>query len=163
MAIDLTEPLVAALHQRLVDDLPAAVAAVNAEVDDGYELAAPDDAQILPYIPPPSDLLSPPTIGVGEGTSRFEDDIGSSATGRHELLIVVYEQTADQLGLALRLRRWARVLTRVALEGRSLPPVAWGTGLVGTAPGPTLVDDADNPREWFSWTGIRIWAKTEEE
>lgn len=162
MAIELNEPVVVALQQRLVEDLPAAIAAVNEQVTDGFTLGEPID--ILPYVPPPSDQLSPPTIGIGDAPSRFEDDSGFSATGRHELLVVVYDQSSNQEALAWQLRRWAKVIARVALADRTLGGnAAWGTGLVGTVPGPTLVDDPENPREWFSWVGIRLWAKRDEE
>jgi len=160
--IKLTEPIVTALKERLEDDLPAAIAAINAAVTDGFTLSEP--SEILPYIPPPSDLLVPPVIGIGEGPSRFEDDIGGSATGKHELLVVAYDQSSDQEALTWRLRRWAQAIARVALADRNLGgAAAWGTGLIATAPGPTLVDDAENPREWFSWVGLRLWAKREEE
>jgi hypothetical protein len=159
MAIELNEPVIRALEQRLKDDLPAAIAEINDSVDDGFTLAEP---KILTYVPPPSDLLDPPVIGIGDAPSQFEDDSGFSATGRHELLIVAYDQSSDQEALAWQLRRWTLAITRVALAGRKLGDAAWGTGLRGTAPGRTLVDDPDNPREWFSWSGIRIWAKRDE-
>lgn len=162
MAIELNEPIVAALHQRLVDDLPAALNAINAAADDGFELS--EAVTILDYIPPPSDLLAPPVIGVGDGPTKFEDDNGFSATGRHELLVVAYDQSSDQQALAWQLRRWSKAIARVILAERRLgADAAWGTGLVGTAPGPTLVDDPESPREWFSWVGLRFWAKRDED
>jgi hypothetical protein len=164
MAIELNEPVISALHQRLVDELPAAIAAANEEIaasSFAFELAEPD--QVLSYIPPPSDLLTPPTIGIGDGRSTFEDDEGFSATGKHATLIVIYDQSSEQEALAWQLRRWAKVVTRIALEGRRLGDAAWGTGLIEVVPGPTLVDNPENPREWLSWVGIRIWAKRDEE
>jgi hypothetical protein len=161
MAIQLTEPIVTALVARLTAQLPAAIATLNGEISDGFTLTAP--STILPYIPPPSDLLTPPVIGIGEGPSRFEDDEGFSATGRHELLIVAYEQSSEQEALAWKLRRWTRVITRVALSERKLGTAAWGTGLIEIRPGPTLVDNPESPREWFSWVGVMIWAKRDEE
>src|SRR4051794_10224449 len=113
MAIELTEPLILALKLRLEDDLRAEVDAVNAQVTDGFTIGG--DAEILDFIPPPSDLLSPPVIGIGEGPGRFEDDIGGSATGKYELLVVIYDQAADQAALTWQLRRWAKAITRVAL------------------------------------------------
>jgi hypothetical protein len=161
MSIELTEPVILALKERLDDELPATIAAINSAVDDGIELGQP--SEVLDYIPPPSDQLSPPVIGVGEGPSRFEDDSGFSATGKHEILVVVYDQSSDQRALSRQLRRWKVAIVRIVLADRNLGGAAWGTGLIGTVPGPTLVDNAERPREWFSWTGIRLWAKRDEE
>ena len=160
--MELNDPVIRAAHRRLVDELPAAAAEINASVTDGFELPAIGDSQILTHIPPPSERLQPPTIGIGDGRSQFEDDIGSSATGRHELLIVVYEQSSDQDALAWILRRWTQAIATVALDTRRLGDGAWGTGLIGTAPGPTRTDNPDDPREWLSWSGIRLWAKRDE-
>lgn len=162
MYLKLNSPVIVALRQRLVDDLPTVIAEINADVTDGFEIPSIEPASILSYIPPPSDRLQPPTIGIGDGKSLFEDDIGSSATGRHELLVVVYEQASDQERLAETLRRWTQAIATVALEGRRLGDGAWGTGLIGTAPGPTLTDNPEDPREWFSWSGLRLWAKRDE-
>jgi hypothetical protein len=160
MTIDLNEPVIRALEQRLKGELPAAIAEINDSVADGFTLAEPE---ILTYIPPPSDLLNPPVIGIGDAPSQFEDDTGFSATGKHELLIVAYDQSSDQEALSWQLRRWTTAIARVSLAGRRLGEAGWGTGLRGTAPGRTLVDDPENPREWFSWSGIRIWVKTDED
>lgn len=161
MAYELNEPVVAALKARLEEEMTATIAAINEAATDGFQLSAP--SQVLDYIPPPSDLLEPPVIGIGDAPSRFEDDIGSSATGRHELLIVAYDQSDEQRALAWKLRRWSQAIARISLSTRKLGSAAWGTGLVGIRPGPTLVDNPEKPRDWFSWVGVTIWAKTEEE
>jgi hypothetical protein len=162
MAIELNEPIIAEIKSRLVDDLPAAIAAINTERVDDVVLVAPAAEDILEFIPTPALLTVFPTIGVGDGGSRFEDDIGSSATGKHEILIVAYLQSAEQHELAVQLRRYMVAIARVILAGRNLDSAAWGTGLVGTYPGPTLTDNPEDPTEWMSWSGIRIWAKREE-
>ncbi len=159
--IELNEPIVAALVERLTTGLPAVIAAINGEIDDEATLA--ESIAVLDYIPPPSDLLEPPVIGIGDGRGGFEDDTGFSATGKFELLITVYEQADDQQLLVRRLRRWAKAIARVALDGRNLGEAAWGSRLVGTRPGPTLVDNPDQPREWLSWTGLLIEFKRDEE
>lgn len=160
MPIELTEPIVTALQKRLEEELTATIEAINTAASDGYTLSTPT---ILDYLPPPSDRLEPPVIGIGDSPSRFEDDTGASVTGRHELLIVVYDQAGDQRALAWQLRRWSQAIARIALSGRKLGEAAWGTGLSMVVPGPTLVDDPDNPREWLSWVGVKIWAKRDEE
>jgi hypothetical protein len=163
MYLKLNSPVVVALQERLVEALPDVIAEINADVTDGFEIPSIEPAQVLPYIPPPSDRLQPPTIGIGDGKSLFEDDVGFSATGRHELLVVVYEQASDQEALAWILRRWTQAIATVALDGRRLGAGAWGTGLIGTAPGPTLADNPQDPQEWFSWSGLRLWAKRDED
>lgn len=166
MAIELNEPVITALHGRLVDELPGAIEALNAEIETSpfvFPLATPAEAQILTYIPPPSDLLAPPVIGIGDGRSKLDDDQGHSATGNHQALIVIYDQAAEQEALAWQLRRWQKLVARLVLQGRNLGDAAWGTGLIESVPGKTLVDNPDDPREWFSWVGIRIWAKRDEE
>ena len=153
MTIDLNEPIVHALQTQLSEGLPD----VCAELD----LTAP--VAVEDYIPPVGLLLDFPTIGIGDGSTRFEDDEGFSATGRHELLIVAYLSNQDQQTLAWELRRYTQAIVRVVRSDLKLGGSAWGSGLVGTAPGPTLTDDPENPRQFTSWTGVRIWAKKDEE
>lgn len=163
MAVSLNEPAIRALHARLVDELPAAIAGLNAEVSDGFELDELVPDRVLDFVPPIALLVDFPTIGIGDGRTTFEDDTGNSATGKHELLIVAYLQNADQRMLAWQLRRTAQVLVRVALRGRNLGDGGWGTGLVSIDPGPTLTDNPDAPREFASWVGVRMWVKNEQE
>lgn len=160
MTFLLNEPIIVALVARLQADLPAQIAAVNARTTDGIQITMP--GEILDFIPPPGVLTSYPTIGIGDAPAKFEDDIGSSATGVFEILIVVYEQAGDQRELAWKLRRASQAVTSVALAGRQLGP-GWGVTLREVSPGPTLGDDAENPQEWMSWVGVRIVVKTDEE
>lgn len=164
MAIELNEPVIAAVYERLLgSDLTDAIDAINAEVDDGIMVEVPQ--QVLDYMPTPELLTEFPTIGIGDAPSTFEDDIGSSATGRHELLICVFCQNADQRALAWQLRRYAQAIVRTVLDGRNLGDAAWGTGLVRVSPGPALADNPDPEavQDWMSWTGVQIWAKRDEE
>jgi hypothetical protein len=163
MPITLNQPIIVEVQQRLNSDLATNIAAVNAEQTDGFDVEVPGTEEIFDYIPPPGLLTAFPSVGIGDGPSRFEDDIGSSATGRHELLIVAYEQDADQRALAWKLRRHCQAIVRTILDGRNLDSAAWGTGLVAIRPGPTIEDDPDNPKVWTSWSGVHIWAKKEEE
>jgi hypothetical protein len=167
MAITLNETTVRAVKTRLEADLEAEIAQINAAATDDFTIAEP--AQVLDYIPYPQILTVFPTIGIGDGVSTFEDDQGNSATGRHELLVVVYLQNADQEALAWQLRRYLQAVTRVVLAGRTLNDTlsgaGWGTGLVRISPGPTLADNEDPEavKTWMSWGGIVIWAKRDEE
>lgn len=153
MAIDLNEPIVHAVQEMLADELPAICA----------DLDVPPPVAVEDFIPPVGLLLDFPTIGIGDGGTRFEDDEGFSATGRHELLVVAYLSNQDQQGLAWDLRRYTQAIVRVLRSDLKLGGSAWGSGLVGSAPGPTLTDNPENPRQFTSWTGVRIWAKKDEE
>src|SRR4051794_22550247 len=109
MAIQLNEPIVVQLKSQLEANLPATITAINAAagtVADGYTIENP--AHVLDFVPPVSYLTAFPAIGIGDGPSRFEDDIASSATGRHEIMLVVFLQDADQRALAWKLRRYAQ-------------------------------------------------------
>jgi hypothetical protein len=158
--LDLSTPAIRALKVRLEADLPAAIADHNLETQ-SIDLPAP--TAILDYVPPISLLVDFPTIGIGDGPTAFEDDNAWSATGRHDLLIIAYCQNADQEVLAWQLRGFARVIATVVLDRRNLGEGAWGTGLTRIEPGPTLADDPENPREFASWVGVRIWAKSEQD
>jgi hypothetical protein len=161
MAIQLNEPIIVELVERLDSDLAGTITAINAGVTDGYTIDPP--AEVYDYIPPPGVLTAFPSVGIGDAPSTFEDDIGSSATGRHGILIVAYQQADEQRKLVWSLRRYAQAITRVVLQGRKLDSAAWGTGLVAVRPGPTLEDDPESPSVWTSWVGVEIWAKRDEE
>jgi hypothetical protein len=159
----LNEDIILELVGRLRTDLPAEIASINARSTVGIPISMPADTDIFEFVPPPGLLMNYPAIGIGDAPSKFEDDIGSSATGVHEILIVAYEQAGDQRELAWKLRRLSQAIATVALSGRELGTAAWGTTLSSIVPGPTLVDDADNPQEWMSWVGVRITAKADED
>lgn len=165
MAIQLNEPIIVEIVERLRDDFDDAVTAINAGVTDGFTIEAPDAAQVLDYPPPPELLTVFPTLSVSDGVSRFEDDQGYSATGKHLVLICAFCQDPDQQALAWRLRRYAQAIVRTVLAGRKLDTAAWGTGLEGVYPGPAYADNADpeSVTSWMSWVGVRIWAKRDEE
>lgn len=157
--LDLNVPVVAALKARLDANLAAGIALVNADSDVDIELPQ----QIFDFVPPISLITAFPTVGIGDGPIRFEDDNAHSATARSELMVIAYLQNADQAVLAAQLRGYARALATVALDGRNLGTGAWGTGLIQIDPGPTLTDDPDSPKEFASWVALRMWAKSEEE
>ncbi len=165
MAIQLIEPIIVELVDRLRNDFAAHVTTINAAVTDGFTIEAPGADQVLGYPPAPELLTVFPTLAVSDGRSTFEDDTGYSATGRHLVLICAYAQDADQEALAWRLRRYSQAIVRTVLEGRKLDTAAWGTGLDGVYPGPAYVDnpDPESVQTWMSWVGVRIWAKREEE
>lgn len=162
--IQLNEPAIAAVKQRLEDGLADVVDTINAETSD--EISLPQPYEILDYLPTPNVLNDTPTIGIGDGPTTFEDDLGHYSIGRHELLIVVYVQHEDQRQLAWQLRRYLQAITRVVLDQRNLGDGGWGTTLIGTRPGDTLGDvgsDPDSVRSWLSWAGVAIRVKGDED
>jgi hypothetical protein len=157
------EPIIHELARRMEEDLPAIIDLKNAEITDGFTIQAPQPANIYKYVPEPGSLNYFPAIGIGDGRSQREDDIGSAETAIFKPMIVVYEQAASQEELAWRLRRLSAAVTEAAMAGRNLGEAAWGVQFDISEPGPTLVDDPTAPKEWVSWTGIRIIAKRDEE
>lgn len=161
------EPVIAALLKRLNDDLPLAVTTVNAAVTDGTLIDYP--CAILDYIPPVEVLLSFPTIGIGEGPDRIEDDTGHASTGLHELSIVTFVQADDQQTLVRRLRRMRRAVTTCVMDGRVLEDAtdpsrnrAWGVRYKQGIPGPTLGDlNAEQITSWMSWQRIVIECRSD--
>ncbi len=163
------EPVISALKKRLTDDLPAAITAVNATITDGTTIDAPQ--AILDYLPPLELLLAFPTIGIGEGPGRIEDDTGHASTGVHELSVVAFIQAADQQTLVRQLRRTRTAVLRTILDGRHLEDAvdvarnrAWGVRLKQVVPGPTLGDlQAQSVVTWWSYVRIVIECRSDSE
>ena len=160
MAIQLNEPVIAALRDRLEDDLPAAITSLNASVTDGFTISNP--VNVYDFIPPVALLLDFPTVGIGDAPSTFEDDQGFSMTGRHRLLICAYLSDPDQRALAWKLRRYSQAIVRVLRSDQQIGP-GWGSGVERIDPGPTLTDNPEAPQTFTSWVGVAIWVKTDEE
>lgn len=154
------EPIIDAIITRFNDEVAAAVATVNARDTKGIELAAPPTSAILDYVPTPSLLTHFPTIAIEDGASRLTDDNGWAATGLDELVIVVFEQDADQRRLAIKLRRWQLIIRSIVLQDRTVGP-AWGLVDKGTRPGPTLGRNED-PQDWMSWTALMVEVRSEQ-
>ncbi len=156
---NLNEPLIAAMVARLTAELPAVIDAINVEMNDG--LVLPYVAQVLDYVPTPTILNSFPTVAVQDGPSDFEDDVGWSATGLHDLVIVTFVCDADQQRLARSLRRYTRAVANVVMRARTAGG-AWGITLNGILPGPTL-GRGEDPREWISYAGVSVRLKADED
>jgi hypothetical protein len=168
----LNEPAILALVARLQDpaQLNAEVADIASKVavaDQAASLIPVDPALVYDFVPPPSFLTSFPAIGIQDLPSTLEDDTGSSATGKHELGIVIFYSNPDQRLLAWALRRYAQAVTRTAVNGRNLESDAqgrtgaWGTGFLRVAWGPTLSSKA-TPTTWLSFCVVQIWCRREE-
>lgn len=160
MALTGSEPIIALVKARLVDELNGVIDAVNAAVTDGVTISYP--AQILDFVPPPTLLTGFPTIGIQEGTLTLEDDTEWGATGVLPITIVFYIQSADPQAMAKQLRRYERAVMTCILRGRQLPPEVWGMKFLRSDPGPTL-GNQENPREYMSLRAVTIEVKFEQD
>lgn len=136
-------------------------------MDQAASLVPIPPANIQDFVPPPSYLVDFPAIGIGDMGSRFEDDTGSSLTGRHVFGIVIFVSNPDQELLTWMLRRYAQAVVRVLLAQRSFPETnapmqaGWGSGLESIDWGPTLSSKA-TPKTWMSFCQVAIWTRREE-
>src|SRR5437868_4386248 len=90
--LQLIEPVILAVQQRLQQDLPAELDITNGDYDDEVVLEPP--AVVLDYIPAEEELVQFPMIGLLHRSGVFQDDIGSSATGVYDITIIAYLQHA---------------------------------------------------------------------
>lgn len=163
----LNEPVIRALADRLRDELPAELAelAGGLPADEAWVLEPP--AAVFDYPAAIGELDQFPVLTLTDRPSQIRDDTGSSATGRHEVLIVIHLTQPDQRLLAWGLRRYVQAVVRVALRGRQLgtgsQDGAYGTGLSAIVPGEALeVADPAGVRTWHAWAGVVVWAEREE-
>lgn len=163
MTLRLIEPAVDALLSRLQSDLPAAVTTVNGEHSDGYTIEAP--AQVYDFVPPESMLTDFPTVGITHVDGRFEDDIGSSATGVYRLAVYTFVQDSDQEALAKKIRRTTLAVARVVLASRNFGTgsgVPWGVTVDRIDYGPALAD-TDKPESYMSFSVLTVQVKLDED
>lgn len=160
MSFLLNEPLIIALHERLVSELATEVEAINARDTLGVHLDPPK--AILDFVPQGEliDNAGFPCFGIGDLPSKIEDDTGFSVTLRAGLHIVTYDQHSDQRALAWRLRRYQQAVTTCALRTRRLDD-QWGIVGKGTIPGPTLGRETD-PAVWESWCAVAIEGRSDD-
>lgn len=129
---------------------PALVAAINAEVTDGYTIAAP--AQILDFLPLPAQLTSFPILAVGDGPIQIVDDLVTSVDSVPMLAIEAILQNADPRALAWGMRRYLQLIMRIVNEDRTLGGAVWTTRFKGVEPG-GLAGPRDPERE----VGYLLW------
>lgn len=153
------EHLIDALVVRLESDMQSLVDRVNTE--DTKNIQLKPIADVLDYMPTPTLLNRFPTIGIQDGASDLTDDVGFGGTGVHNIVAVCFVQDSDQRRLAVSLRRYARCLWSVMLDGRRLGD-GWGVVDRGIRPGPTLGRE-EGPREWMSWVAVAIEVRAEED
>lgn len=158
MDFELNAPIVRALIYRLQQELPAEIAARKAaapagEVVDQRVFDPP--AQYLPFAPPAEFLTVFPTIGILDADSLIVDDTGSSATGMHDLGVIVYLATPEHQSLAWGLRHYLGAISQVVMRSRVLldqggNTASWGVTATRIVPGDTLQDEND-ARTFMSW------------
>lgn len=160
MTIQLNEPVVTTLRNRLEAQLPAIITAINALVTDGYTIENPQ--RVLDYVPPVTDMNALPLLGISDGEMRLEDDTGWGATGVFDLSIVVFLQHSDQRQLVWMLRRYAQAVVRAARTPTVGMGEGWGVYNFRVRPGPTLGRD-ESPRQWLSTIAITFTVKTNQD
>jgi len=162
--LQLIEPVVVALVDRIENGIAAEVAIANLDITDGYTIEAP--AQVLDYIPPLPTILAFPTVGIQHSGGAFEDDNCWSATGVWDAAVVVFVQDADQAGLVRRLRRLTRALARVVLAQRQITGTGvWSVNLVRVDYGPTLGELPPDERvvtTYWSWASLQVQCRQDE-
>jgi len=165
-----------ALKNMLETNMPGVITALNTAYSDEYTLETP--VQWLDYLIAPSSLLAgTPIVAVGEGdgASIYKDDLQTSITADHPLLVVIYHQASDRQTHAYQLRRYVQALQQTINADRLLFPASstaenagvWGLKLRGTQPGPLLADldptgEDREPRAWLSWSCVMVTAEREE-
>lgn len=159
--IQLNEPVISFLRDRLESNLPAIVTALNASATDpAYPITSPQ--QILDYVPALADLYNFPVIGISDGPFALVDDLGWGATGEFELSVVLYEQDADLRSLAWKLRRHTQAIVRAIRTPTLQLGEGWGTYDYKVNPGPTLSRD-EGPRQFMSTTSVSFKCKSEQD
>jgi hypothetical protein len=158
VAFSLSEPIVRAIVDRLVSDLPAAVASINAELADGIDLDLPPNDRILPYVPSLGTLRTWPTIGIEDVKLDLEDDIGSSVVVAARQAVIAFDRDRSLEHLGWKLRRWERAITTAVMRDRTLGAGAYLVNHMGNVPGRTL--GVSEPKNVEANVGWRAWCSS---
>lgn len=166
-ALQLAEPIIAAMVKLLSTNMPAIVDELNATITDGFTVEQP--VQYLPYVPVPSTLEGGmPIIGVRELGAIFVDDLQYNTDAVHRYAVMALCQNSDQQSLAWQLRRTAQAIMYTISLDRLLGPAAimrqsgeYSVNFESTEPGPLygepeLTDDGiiRPPRSFMSYTAV---------
>lgn len=163
--IPLNEHIITAAKLKLVAGIGAATTEINARDDEGYTLREVPAARIFDYVPPITEIVDFPALGIMELAGGFAEgtDLGSGADGRHAFAVIAYCQAPEQRELVFQLRRLRQAVVTVMLEGRDLEHPAgpsygaWGLTFDGYRPGSAL-GRAEGPQIWTSWTSMAFVA-----
>lgn len=132
--LTLSEPVVLGIAERLETRLQTYIDEVNTTfTEPEYPIDYPT---ILDFMPTISYLTTFPVVAIAEGEITFDDDTGWSATGHHDMSIVVFDQNFDQRALAFHMRRLMSACLSCVMEGRDVG--GWGLVLGSIQPGPIL-------------------------
>lgn len=156
MDLKLSEPVVAALLDRLSTQLAPKISELNAGT--GVDVEVPK--AIYDFVPGKTRLDGGgyPAIGIQDLTSELVD---GNFTGEHSLGVLIYLAEAEEDVLARKMRRYVRAVSSVVIEGHALPPAAYGLRLGRINYGPTL-NTEENPRPWVTWARIPFVALSDE-
>lgn len=140
------EPILAALRDRLIADLPARLDEIAGEAGDSVPLPAPRAWRL--YATSEEEEYPVCFVLPGQGTPR--EQTGGWLTSVREAMVYIEhrEDTAERLGLALM--RYERAFIEAAL-GRHAPAPAHGIRWAETQPGPVFELDGGDQVRWQSW------------
>lgn len=165
MRFRLAEPSVAALAQRIDEQIEQAVQQVNTDVTDGIPIDVP---AVVDY-PVPLELQRAwPLVCIARESGAFTDDSGYAATGTWNLSLWVFVMDRDPRSLAVKLERtMAAVLTAALGEQRSFTtPAAFGMTPRAVVYGPVLEglpnDGGQPPDGLLSWISATIECMSDE-
>lgn len=143
-------PLVRALRDRLIERLPAALAAQVAH-EGGDVLLDPPRTYRL-YITP--DEQDYPVVFVVPGSASPQEDTGRWVTRLQEVLVVAMLRADTQEHLATALQLYEAALID-ALLAQHAPPPAHALAWTGTSPGPIFNPTGqDQSSVWQSWVEL---------
>lgn len=156
----LNESIIAGLVAQLNAQMPTAIATVNADVEETFQIIGP--AELYAYMPLLTTVSSRgfPAIAIEDLGSTIEDDLVSSVTGRHRIAVVGLVASQDPEVLAWQLRRYQQAIMLAIQFDRTLGGACWTTTFLGVAPGPFLAPaerpDQDYSSSFVSWVAIEI-------
>ena len=149
------------LVQLLAAELPAALALIDAEYNDGLVCRAP--RQVLDFRPADHEIPDTPIVCVLDGPTQFLNDTGFASGGfadaRHQIAVQAILEDSAPASLARRLRRYQRGILqvcgahRVGVNQQNGQAAWYGLSLERTIPGQRFIPDA-NPSQYGDSTTI---------
>jgi hypothetical protein len=159
--LKLGETIITAFVAKLVEGMPARIAAINEQYGD-IEIRPP----VAYFTGRKKDLPETPAVFVMEGRGQFIDLGAHSMTYQPEILVSVIESDSDMDALSRRLQRQARAILEVLWDDDPKEAAEFEGGRVThirplrTQPG--VVFDPESETKWRGFYTIVFRAKQEE-
>jgi hypothetical protein len=158
----LAEDLLDGMILKLRAGMPARVARINDQKDDGLVLVPPKDEMYFDGRMP--NLPETPAIFVMEGPTTFKKEGSHSFLNGTDVVVYVFESDQNGLLLARRLRRQVRAVIETLWDDVPLERLNGNTYHLTprrTIPGGSLTDPK-SPDEWRGFTAIVFRAEQTE-